>query len=302
MSGSTDHAVTSETAGDRDRVRLLAGLPVAEERLDLAGIPTSLLTGGEGKPLVLLHGPGEFAGGWVRVIPSLMTTHQVICPDLPGHGASGVPEGTLDAERTLAWLGDLLERTCPTPPVLVGRVLGGAIAARFASDHSDLIDQLVLVDTLGLEPFAPAPRFGLAMHRFFADPTGATYHRFMDLCAYDLDRVRDEMGDSWDAFEAYAVELAGTPSVQAAAFGLMGVFGTTIPHADLARITVPTTLIWGRHDLATRLAVAENAGAALGWPLHVIEDAGDDPALDQPEAFVATLRAALASPVLGVRT
>jgi len=297
MSGSTDHAVTSETAGDRDRVRLLAGLPVAEERLDLAGIPTSLLTGGEGKPLVLLHGPGEFAGGWVRVIPSLMTTHQVICPDLPGHGASGVPEGTLDAERTLAWLGDLLERTCPTPPVLVGRVLGGAIAARFASDHSDLIDQLVLVDTLGLEPFAPAPRFSLAMHRFFAEPTGATYDRFMDFCAYDLDRVRAEMGDNWDAMGAYAVERAGTPSVQAAAFGLMGAFGTTIPHADLSRITVPTTLIWGRHDLATRLPVAESASAALGWPLHVIEDAGDDPALEQPAAFVDTLRAVLGTTI-----
>jgi len=299
---STDHPGTDRDGSNRDRARLLTGVPVAERRFHLAGIPTAVLTGGDGPPLVLLHGPGEFAGGWVRVIPSLATTHQIICPDLPGHGSSGLPAGGLDTEATLAWLGELLVQTCAAPPVLVGRVLGGAIAARFAIDHGDLIDRLVLVDTLGLEPFAPAPRFELAMHRFFANPIAATYDRFMDFCAYDLDRVRDEMGDSWAAMGAYAVERAGTPSVQAAAFGLMGSFGTTIPPADLARITVPTTLVWGRHDLATRLAVAETASAALGWPLHVIDDAGDDPALERPEAFVATLRAALAAPVREVRT
>lgn len=297
MNEPGDQVANGQMTGDQGRTRLLTGVPGTERRMELAGISTSVLDGGNGTPpLVLLHGPGEFAAGWVRVIPSLATTHQVICPDLPGHGASAAPDG-LDAERTIAWLRELVEQTCPTPPVLVGRVLGGAIAARFAIDHSDLIDQLVLVDTLGLEPFAPAPRFSLAMHRFFAEPIGATYDRFMDFCAYDLDRVRAEMGDNWDAMGAYAVERAGTPSVQAAAFGLMGAFGTTIPHADLARITVPTTLIWGRHDLATRLPVAESASAALGWPLHVIEDAGDDPALEQPAAFVETLRAVLGTTI-----
>ena len=62
-----------------------------------------------------------------------------------------------------------------------------------------------------------------------------------------------------------------------------------IAPADLARIAVPTTLIWGRHDLATRLAVAEAASERYGWPLHVVEGAADDPAVEQPEAFVRAL-------------
>ena len=66
-----------------------------------------------------------------------------------------------------------------------------------------------------------------------------------------------------------------------------------IPPADLARIAVPTTLIWGRHDLATPLPIAEAASARYGWPLHVIEDAGDDPPIEQPEAFLNALRVAL---------
>jgi hypothetical protein len=42
-----------------------------------------------------------------------------------------------------------------------------------------------------------------------------------------------------------------------------------------------------------RLSVAEAASARYGWPLHVIENARDDPAIEQPEAFLEALRAAL---------
>jgi pimeloyl-ACP methyl ester carboxylesterase len=68
--------------------------------------------------------------------------------------------------------------------------------------------------------------------------------------------------------------------------------GDAQPH-DLERIAIPTTLIWGRHDLGVRLSVAEAASARYGWPLHVIENARDDPAIEQPEAFLEALRAAL---------
>jgi hypothetical protein len=48
-----------------------------------------------------------------------------------------------------------------------------------------------------------------------------------------------------------------------------------------------------------RLNVAEAAGARHGWPLHVIENARDDPAFEQPEAFLEALRAALDHPSIG---
>lgn len=57
----------------------------------------------------------------------------------------------------------------------------------------------------------------------------------------------------------------------------------------LAQITVPTTLIWGRHDLQTPVRTAEAAAARYGWPLHVIDDAADDPAHEQPRAFLEVL-------------
>jgi pimeloyl-ACP methyl ester carboxylesterase len=77
---------------------------------------------------------------------------------------------------------------------------------------------------------------------------------------------------------------------------LMGLFGISeIPAAQLARIAVPTSLIWGRHDLATPLRVAEAASARHGWPLHVIDNAADDPTVDQPDAFLLALRTATGS-------
>ena len=46
----------------------------------------------------------------------------------------------------------------------------GAIAARFTADHGDRVGSLVLVDTLGLAPFQPAPEFGLALTAFLEPP------------------------------------------------------------------------------------------------------------------------------------
>ncbi|HSK33898.1 MAG TPA: alpha/beta fold hydrolase, partial [Propionicimonas sp.] len=146
---SSQHETTSprESTGSQTRERMLAGMPVTARQLQLAGVSTAVLEGGEGPPVVLLHGPGEFAALWARVIPDLVKTRRVVAPDLPGHGASGMPRGRLDRERVLAWLGELIEETCSAPPVLVGHLMGGAIAARFASDHGDRVDALVLVDT-----------------------------------------------------------------------------------------------------------------------------------------------------------
>lgn len=276
------------------RARMLADLPVTERRMRLAGISTAVLEGGTGPPVVLLHGPGEYAAKWMRVIPNLVTTYRVIAPDLPGHGITEAAEGVLDATRVLAWLGELIESTCASPPVLVGQILGGAIAARFAIEHGERIDRLVLVDSLGLAPFRPAQEFGRAMNAFMDQPTEETHNGLWQQCAYDLDGLREQMGQRWKLLKAYNLDRARTPALQPVQRSLMEHFGMpAIPPADLAEIAVPTALIWGRHDLATDLQVAEAVSARHGWPLHVIEHCADDPPLEQPEAFLEALRIAL---------
>lgn len=283
-----DHGATGREA----RARLTEGLPVTERRAELAATPTAWLEGGEGPPLILLHGPGETGVNWRWVIPDLVRDHRVVAPDLPGHGSSGGADVEWTEPRILEWLDALIEDTCSGPPVLVGHVLGGVIAARFARDRGKLIRGLVLVDSLGLAPFRPSLRFLAALIGFQAHPTETTHRWFMGQCAHDLDRLQERMGERWDAFVAYNLEMARGPQGKAAGRMLRELGLPRIPPEELEEIPAPTALIWGRHDRANRLSVAAEASERYGWPLYVIDAAADDPARDRPRAFLEAFRAA----------
>ncbi len=287
MTRSTpQHVNTGETA----RQQLLEGLDITEQTIDLAGNRTAVLETGDGPPLVLLHGPGEFKERWIRVLPGLSRTHSVIAPDFPGHGQSDTHPDGLDADRIFAWLDALIDQQCSGRPVLVGHILGGSVAARYAVSRPDKLDRLVLVDSLGLAKFRPHPRFALGLLGFMARPGEASHRRFMGQCLANADTVEHAMGEKWEALRRYSVDRAKDPGVKAAMKTLMSQLGVPpIPAADLASISTPTELVWGRDDRANRLRIAETASKRFGWPLHVIDDAADDPPMEQPDAFVAAL-------------
>jgi pimeloyl-ACP methyl ester carboxylesterase len=295
--GSTEE--NKAPGGEEDaRERLLDGIPVTERRFHLAGVSTSVLEGGAGDPLLLLHGPGGYGAMWQQVIPDLTTTHRVIAPDLPGHGTSTVADGPLDAGRVISWLGELIEQRCPTPPILVGQLVGGAIAARFAADHGDRVDRLVLVVPLGLAPFQPSPAFGAALTGFLAQPSADTHDDLWKHCVFDLEALQRQPAARWESMKAYNLDRARTAS--AALQVLMEQFGIpAIPEAVLARVVAPTSLIWGRHDSIVPLSVAEAASTRHRWPLLVIENAGNEPAIEAPDAFLRALRTALVAPTRG---
>jgi len=118
---------------------------------------------------------------------------------------------------------------------------------------------------------------------FLARPTEHTRDRFLGECIVDLEGVHDQMREDWESIATYGLDGARTPSKKAAGRSLMKAFGVSaIPEAELARIRVPTALIWGRHDLQARLRVAEAASARYRWPLHVIEDCGSTPTSSSP--------------------
>jgi FAD/FMN-containing dehydrogenase/pimeloyl-ACP methyl ester carboxylesterase len=273
------------------RDRLLNGLPVTDRRMTVAGVRTAVLEGGDGPPVVLLHGPHSTGAHWAPVLADLAATHRVIAPDLPGQGATE----PLDPGAVLDWLAELIEHTCPEPPSLVGVTLGGAVAARFAAAHGDRIGRLVLVDAFGLVPLSPEPAFGSALQRFLAEPTENTQEQLWRECVHDFDDLGARLGERRDPFLALSLESARTPVTQGGFGSLMEHFG--MPGADdLDRIAVPTTLIWGRSDPVTPLAVGQEHAARRGWPLIVIDDAGDDPPAEQPEAFLRALRLRVLAP------
>ena len=176
----------------------------------------------------------------------------------------------------------------------MGHSLGGSIAARFAITDEDRLSRLVLVDAGSLGRFRPAPGVLLALIRFMVRPGERALYRLLRQMSADPDGVRQRMGERWEPFETYMVDRASTPSVRAANRRLLRQLGTReIPPEDLARIGVPTSLIWGRHDRVMRLRIAEEANVRYGWPLHVIENAGHISIADQPEAVLRALDAAI---------
>ena len=277
------------------RRELLADVPVTDVTMTVAGVDTSVLVGGAGSPMVLLHGPGEHAATWLPVLDQLVDSHRIIVPDLPGHGATGAPDRALTRTWVERWLESLVAATCSEPPVLVGRVTGGGLAARFVAAHPGTVAHLVLVDSTGLAPFDPDPRFGLALERYSRRPVDddASRGRWTSAPSTSTPPARASATDGrrtpttrwpWCARRGSRPRRAPSSSSTPPARS---------PRTMLERIDAPTTLIWGRHDLATPLHVAETASELHGWPLHVIDGAGDDPPLDQPGSFVEAILAAV---------
>jgi pimeloyl-ACP methyl ester carboxylesterase len=269
------------------RKALLEGLPVEERFLDLVGIKTCILEGGEGSTIILLHGPGESSVWWMQIVPDLVRTHHVVIPDLPDHGSSKMLHGSLSGDRIIRWLNELVGITSSSPPILVGHVLGGSIAVRFAVDYQEKINRLVLVDSLGLNKFRPSLRFAFGLVRFMFQPTEKNYDKFLPQCMYDTENLKIQMGEKWDHFIAYNLERANDSDQKSSLKMLMKEYGIPkIPDENLEILKVPTALIWGRHDRANKLKIAESASKRYGWPLYIIEDTRDDPKLEKPEAFI----------------
>lgn len=100
--------------------------------------------GEKGRPLVFIHGAGGSHLTWRYQIEHFSPNHKVVALDLPGHHFSnrtGVSKDII-LEVLEAVIGEL-----PTPPILVGHSMGGAITLTYALTNPQDVEGLVLVGT-----------------------------------------------------------------------------------------------------------------------------------------------------------
>ncbi|KWF37916.1 alpha/beta fold hydrolase [Burkholderia pseudomultivorans] len=111
---------------------------------------------GAGRPVVFIHGSGPGASGFSNFkhnYPAFAAAgHRAIVVDLPGYGQSSKPSdvaytldffvGALHAQLTALGVG---------PAVLLGNSLGGAVALKYALDHPDAVDALIMMAPGGVE-------------------------------------------------------------------------------------------------------------------------------------------------------
>ena len=110
---------------------------------------------------------------------------------------------------------------------------------------------------------------------------------------FDFDQARRRDPAWFEAFSEYTRLRAAVPHVKRTMGQLLKGGTKQVPDAELRRIEVPTTLLWGAHDRFVPLGLAEGASTRLGWPLHVIDDTGHAAHIEQPDAFLRALHAAL---------
>jgi haloacetate dehalogenase len=121
--------------------------------VDVGAVALRVRVGGDGPPVVLLHGHPRTHATWHRVAPQLAAEHAVVCPDLRGYGRSTLPPDEPDhAQSSKRAMADdvvaLMRSFGHERFAVVGHDRGSLVALRLALDHPDVVTDLVIMDGL----------------------------------------------------------------------------------------------------------------------------------------------------------
>jgi len=120
------------------------------------GIQMHYVIGGQGNPLVLLHGFPETWYEWRHVMPAFAKNYTVIVPDLRGLGDSSKPLTGYDGKTTAEDLNQLLSQLGFKKILLVSHDIGAQTAFSYAKTHPNNVSKLVIMDYI-FPGFLPPP-------------------------------------------------------------------------------------------------------------------------------------------------
>jgi pimeloyl-ACP methyl ester carboxylesterase len=272
-------------------------LTVEERNVAVDGLPIRYLSGGEGEPLVLLHGAGDNSLDWRWVLPALARTHRVYAPDLPGSDDSAKPAVDYSPAFFERVLGGFVDALGLGRAAYVGNSLGGLVALRLALSEPARVGGLVLVASAGLgreinPVFASVnvPALSEAAIPLWRTPVGAyqrAWGRATLLFAHPWEAPREWLAEqcrlarSPGYLEAHLAVLRALVSPA----GQREVLLERLPHLE-----VPTLVMWGERDRVFPESQGRRAAARLRvGALETIPDSGHLPHVERPDAFVAAL-------------
>lgn len=258
-----------------------------------------------GRTVVLLHGKNFCGATWEQTIAILSDKgYRVIAPDQIGFCASSKPRGYQFSFSQLALNTQaLLNKLGVTKATIIGHSIGGMLAARFAIDHPQSVEQLVLVNPIGLEDWQAEGVPYVSLDQLYQYELKANYDSFKNyqMRFYYNGQWKPEY-DRWVDMQVGLYQGPGRENVawnQAQTSDMM--FSQPVVHA-FGRIQAPTLLLiggkdrtapgaaWSPKDVAERLGnypeLGRKAAAAIAHAKLVeFPELGHSPQLETPERF-----------------
>lgn len=263
----------------------LAGL---EERFaEVKGVQMRYFVGGEGPPLVLVHGLGGAASNWTELAPLLVERHRLLVPDLPGHGRSTALPAVSGLEPFADRVALVAEREGMLPAPVVGHSLGGMIVLRLALRRPADVKALVLAGAAGLSVGNVWGRQLLSIFTSVRPGRLAARYRgwvsrspLLRRLVFGFVSVADPVGLTDEAVEGFLAGQLLHTDVDSAWQALR----RDDPRQELENVRCPVLVLWGSEDVQLPLDDAFEYTRRLRARLRVIPGCGHLLIGERPDA------------------
>jgi pimeloyl-ACP methyl ester carboxylesterase len=264
--------------------------PAMTGRLEVDGRSVHVIdSGGDGPPLLFVHGLGGVWQNWLMNIPAFMGSHRCVALDLPGFGRSEMPAGPISINGYARVVDDVCTQLGIDCPVVVGNSMGGFVGAELALSFPTRVAKLVLVAAAGLTTEYMQQEPLLAFARLWsatitragvrADPVvrrSRLRRAFLQTVVRYPERLSVPL-----TYEL--VQGAGKPGFVPALRSLLG-----YSFRDrLAQIEVPVLIVWGRNDMIVPVGDAKRFERLIGANARTVifEDTGHVAMMERPTRF-----------------
>jgi pimeloyl-ACP methyl ester carboxylesterase len=256
-----------------------------EETVRVAGADLTMIQGGSGKPLLVLH---EELGhpGWLRWHSELARSRTVIIPLHPGFGKTPRVEWIRNIRDMAGFYARVLRERGLAPADVIGFSMGGWIAAEMAACDARQFSRMVLVAPTGIKP--PA---GDIMDMFVV-----TARAYLDASVHNAAQSPEfaklyggeqtpEQFEAWEDARAETARLAWQPYM----------FNPSLGPLLEGAVGLPTLIIWGKQDTIVPVSAAHVYNEAIaGSDLVVLDNCGHRPEVEQTATFVERVQRFLA--------
>ena len=273
--------------------------------VDTGDLRQHVVTGGEGPPLLLVHGWPQTWYAWRLMMPALARDFALIAPDQRGTGLSGKPQGGYDTATLAADLVALMDALGHRRFAVAGHDTGMWIGYALAADHPDRIARLAVAET-PLPGVSASPPLFASAHL-----NDALWHFAFNRLAAVNDQLvtgREDVYFGWQfatkaarplpgyAVRHYVDTLAADPDALHASFAIYRALDATITQNQqrkTRRLTLPVLGIGGAKSLGNQVADTMKLAAGHVQTL-VIAGCGHHPPEEAPEEMLAGLTGFLA--------